>query len=245
MVYPAYAQSLPEATGVPGVRNVTVLREGDSIPATSFVDQSGHPFTFERLRGEDVVLSFIYTRCRDKNECPLISAKFETLQNALASRPVHLVEVTLDPAFDRPAVLARYGAQFEQRPDRWTLLTGQPERVLDFVAQFGIDPFEDPKVGLIHSERTAIVDKRGVIRYLIDEAGWSTDGVVAELDAIERAPSSPLARLDLALSRAAVAICGSGVAGFSGLADLAVFVLILAAFGWVFYRVGRAIARGI
>jgi hypothetical protein len=47
-------------------------------------------------------------------------------------------------------------------------------------------------------------------------------------------------RLDLWLSREAVAMCGSSVAGFSGLTDLLIVALIIAAGIYLFYRLARA-----
>src|ERR1700676_1879046 len=50
------------------------LQIGDRMPATRFIDQFGRRFDFAEFRGKSVVLAFIYTRCRDPKECPLISS---------------------------------------------------------------------------------------------------------------------------------------------------------------------------
>lgn len=230
------------AAAAPGalqsIRNVHILQEGERVPAAEFIDQNGKPFTFASLRGHDVVLAFIYTRCRDSRMCPLISAKFGQLQDAFKNTDTKLVEVTLDPEYDTPAVLTKYAALFGAR---WTLLTGDPNEVLDFDARFGIQPFADPNLGLIHTERTVIVDRQGVIRYLIDDPAWEPAGIIAQVNEVDHRSANFFARLDLALSRAAVAVCGDRVAGFSGLVDLLVLAVIVAAFGWGFYRIGRAI----
>ncbi|MBV8363113.1 MAG: SCO family protein [Candidatus Eremiobacteraeota bacterium] len=223
------------------IRRVPILQEGDRVPQTRFVDQDGRAFSFAQFLGRNVVLAFIYTRCRDPRMCPLISAKFGQLQTAFANTDTHLVEITLDPQYDTPPILKRYAAVFGAHSDRWTLGTGNADRVLDFDARFGIQPFPDPAAGIIHTERTALIDRTGTIRYLIDDPSWSVSGIVAQVNAIDRKADNPIARLDLALSRAAVAICGDRVAGFSGLFDLAVVMVILAAFGYAFYRIGRAI----
>ncbi len=97
------------------------------------------------LRGQDVVLAFVYTRCQDARMCPLISAEFGRLQRTIGTRPIHLVEVTLDPAYDRPAVLRRYATTFGADPKRWSLVVGDAEPTLDFAARFGIGAFPDPK----------------------------------------------------------------------------------------------------
>src|SRR5271165_73880 len=117
------------------LRAARLLQVGEHMPATRFVDQFGHGFDFAAFRGKSVVLAFIYTRCADPRECPLISSNFHTLQKRLANGSYHLVELTLDPTYDRPPVLARYGALFGADAKRWTLGTGDPGSVLDFEAR--------------------------------------------------------------------------------------------------------------
>ena len=149
--------------------------------------------------------------------------------------------MTLDPSYDRPSVLARYGAQFGADAKRWTFGTGDPDTVRDFNARFGVDPFADPRVGLIHTERTVLIDPRGKVVDFIDQAGWTAADVTARLQAVESQPSSVLARLDFELSKAAVAVCGNSVAGFSGLEDLAIVLVIFGAGGWLLLRLARKI----
>ena len=211
------------------------------MPATRFVEQRGRGFSFADFRGQSVVLAFIYTRCRDPKECPAISSSFHVLQTRLASGRYHLVEMTLDPSFDRPYVLANYGKSFRADPTRWTFGTGDPTTVLDFDARFGIDPFADPRLGLIHTERTVIIGPDGKIVDYIDQAGWAPADVVARLQGVESQPSNLLARLDFELSKAATAVCGNRVAGFSGLEDLAIVLVIIGAGGWLLQRLARKI----
>jgi cytochrome oxidase Cu insertion factor (SCO1/SenC/PrrC family)/Cu/Ag efflux protein CusF len=228
------------------LRNVHHVVVGEYAPdATNFVDQSGKPFTLRDLRGQAVVMAFIYTRCRDARECPLITARFGALQQRFANQPVHLVEVTLDPAYDSPRILARYGKTFGANPARWTFLTGKPDDVLDFAAQFDVTAFPDERVGLIHPERLVVLDRYGAIRELIDDGSWSPDEVVATVRNDEQLSSNPFERLDLWLSSAAVSICGNSVAGFSGFTDLLAIAGIAIVTIYALWRLGRGIARGI
>jgi hypothetical protein len=163
------------------------------------------------------------------------------LQQRTTPNALHLVELTLDPAFDKPAVLRAYGRRFGADPARWTFLTGNPNKVLDFAAQFDVTAFSNREAGLIHSERTVIVDGDGVVRQLIDEVAWDPDEIIAQVRANERLASNPIARLNLWLSSAAVAMCGNSVAAFSGFEDLLIVLAIFGVSGWVLYRIGRAI----
>jgi len=225
-------------------RNVHHVVVGEYVPAGSFVDQFGHTLTLRDLRGQTTVMAFIYTRCRDARECPLVTSRFRLLQERFRGQPVHLVLVTLDPAYDRPSVFAAYGKMFDADPTRWTLATGDPEAVLDFAAQFDVTAFPDERIGLIHPERIVIIDTFGTIRELVDEGAWTPDEIVAAVQHDERLAGNPIQRLDLWLSAAAVSVCGNAVAGFSGFTDLLTVFAIAGFFGFLLWRIGRGIARG-
>jgi cytochrome oxidase Cu insertion factor (SCO1/SenC/PrrC family) len=156
---------------------------GDTVPDLVFVDQRGRATTLAALRGTPYALTFMYTRCRDPRMCPFVSAKLHMVQSRTAGSPVQLVEVSLDPAYDRPPVLARYGTTFGADPSRWHLLTGEPKPVLDFAARFGILERSAGPTTIIHSERLAIVDARGRIVRLIDNAAWNADDIANALKA--------------------------------------------------------------
>ncbi len=226
------------------LRNVHHVVVGEYAPTPTLEDQNGKSFSLRSLRGQTVVMAFVYTRCRDARECPFITSRFTVLQERFHDAPVHLVLVTLDPAYDRPAILTRYGRTFGQDPARWTFVTGDPDAVLDFAAQFDVTAFPDERVGLIHPERTVVLDRYGAIRELIDEGAWSPDEIVATVRHDERLASNPLERLDLWLSSAAVSVCGNAVAGFSGFTDLLTVLAIGSFFGFLLWRLGRSIANG-
>jgi protein SCO1 len=225
------------------LRRVTPLKVGDTVPDTAFVDQNGKPFKMSNLRGQDVLLAFVYTRCQDARMCPLISGKFHAVQQRIGARKMHLVEVTLDPSYDRPDVLARYGKLFGADAKQWTLAVGDADPTLDFAAKFGITAFPDPTIGIIHAENTVEIDPEGRIRTMITETSWQPDEIIADVDNSRGEASNPIARLNLWLSRAAVAMCGNNVAAFSGLADIGVVLLIVLSFGYLLFRLARGIAK--
>jgi hypothetical protein len=99
-------------------------------------------------------------------------------------------------------------------------------------------------VGLIHPEKTVILDRYGAIRELIDEGAWTPAEIEAAVQHDERLASNPFERLDLWLSSAAVSMCGNAVAGFSGFTDLLTVIGIAAFFSFLLWRVGRSIAKG-
>ena len=123
------------------------------------------------------------------------------------------------------------------------LAVGDTEPTLDFAARFGITAFPDPNSGIIHAENTVEIGPDGRVRSMITENAWQPDEIIADIDNSRGEASNPFARFDLWLSRAAVAICGNNVAAFSGLEDLGIVLLIVAAFGYLLFRLARVIAK--
>ncbi|MEO6913395.1 MAG: SCO family protein [Candidatus Baltobacteraceae bacterium] len=164
--------------------DVSELQIGDLVPSTTLIDQNGAPFSLAGFRGQPIVLTFVYTRCKERDECPLISGKFHELQSAFAHTDTHLVEVTLDPRYDRPAALAKYARQFDANPKRWTFGTGDPKTVFRFDSQFGVDPYPSKKGDIIHGLDTAVIDRSGVIRNEMYDARWSPKTIIAEVNAL-------------------------------------------------------------
>ena len=203
----------------PVARRVVPLHVGDVVPDTPFVDQNARPFRFSMLRGQDVVLSFIYTRCQDARMCPLISAHFNQLQSKIGTRKLHLVEVTLDPTYDRPPVLARYARAFGADARHWTLAVGDAEPTLDFAARFGVTAFPDPVAGIIHTENTVEIGPEGRIRAMITDTTWQPDQIIADIDNSRGGASNPFARSD----------------------RLGVVLLIFGALAYLLFRLARGI----
>ena len=222
---------------------VPLLHEGDAVPSLPLVDQSGRAFSFERFRCDAVVLSFIYTRCADPRMCPLVSAKFEQLQRRIGAAPIRLVELTLDPRFDTPAVLRRYGRAFGQDPARWTLATGAPATLDELAARMGVASEWTKPGTLVHTEALIVLDGNGVVNRIVDGNSWTPDDVLALAGAAAGERPAPLAQIVLWLT-AAVERCGGGSGSLNVLEAVALFAAMAAAIGAFLLRSLRASGRG-
>jgi len=98
------------------------------------------------------------------------------LQHDLSgSKDVVLVSFTVDPEFDKPAVLRQYATRYGADPQRWLFLTGDPEKIYPLIHDgFHLaaeqNQGEDRKPGyeVMHSTRLALVDGQGHIRGYYD-----------------------------------------------------------------------------
>src|SRR5436309_102425 len=67
----------------------------------SLRDQDGHQVTARSLRGRPVIVSFLYTHCRDT--CPLVADQVRGALDRLGGRGVPFVAVSVDPGGDTRA----------------------------------------------------------------------------------------------------------------------------------------------
>ena len=179
----------PESTSVPpsspGDREAERVQAGESIPDFALLDQNGQALRLSDFRGKAVVLTFIYTRCPIPNFCPLMSKNFQALQQRLEkSVPgrYHLLSISMDPQFDRPAVLKEYAARFQADEKHWSFGTGTEDQINSVTALFGL--FHEPENGLIsHDLRTALISPEGRLVHLWKSNVWTPYEVQRMLEA--------------------------------------------------------------
>jgi protein SCO1/2 len=229
---------------VPGLPNhlVThVMARGDQLPDYRFIAQNGRSMRFSDFRGKVLLLSFIYTRCPDLSVCPAISGKFAYLQHHLDPQHFQLVEMTLDPLADSPAVLAAYGRQFGADPAIWSLITGESAQVKNVLDSFALDPLETNPGRIIHSDTLVILGSDGKIADLIPTSGWEPDDVLATANDVAGLSSNPLRRFELATVAGVIAFCGGSLTTEIVLLDSLVFLLGVGILGgllvWITKRV--------
>ncbi|HVW18347.1 MAG TPA: SCO family protein [Solirubrobacteraceae bacterium] len=77
------------------------------IPAHDFTlrDQQGRSVSLAALRGQDVILTFMYTTCRDT--CPILASQIGVALSRLA-HPVPALAVSVDPRNDTPSSARKF-----------------------------------------------------------------------------------------------------------------------------------------
>ena len=176
-------------TPPPAIDHAEILEAGQEVPDIILVDQDGTPTLFSSFRGHRVALTFMYTRCPLPDFCPLIDRNFAAVQTALAKTPklsdVRLVTLTLDPAFDTPAVLKPHAEALNADTRVWSFLTGDPAEVKDFSAAFGIYVEGDQQhpEQITHNLRTAVIDPDGRLVKVQSGNSWTPAQLVADLSA--------------------------------------------------------------
>ena len=107
---------------------------------TVLFDQDGRAVRFysDVLRGNVVVVNFIFTRCTEA--CPLLTRRMNGVRRDLGDRfgrEVRFVSISVDPEFDTPQEMRRFAEKQEAAHTGWTWLTGKKEDVDRVLARLG------------------------------------------------------------------------------------------------------------
>ena len=207
------------------------------MPARRSSTNDGHVVELDRdFQGRTTLISFVFTRCPDRTLCPAISGKYAYLQARLDPRRFALVEITLDPHYDSPAVLRAYGEAF-----------GAKSCVVVLADGHGID---DPasarrfsgSIRCALARATSFTATNSIS--LRRRAGSATlpipavgipQAALAQARSIAGLSSNPFERFKLSLVASVVALCGGSQFAGIVLLELALFfvVLLLVAAGLV------------
>lgn len=137
------------------------LPEIGNIPQFEFTNSDGNTVTLDNLKGKVWVADFIFTTCT--MACPMMTGNMNIVHKKFKKNDnVRLVSISVYPEFDTPEVLKNYASQYDADTEKWLFLTGKEDAVKDIIRDgFKIGDYEDI---IFHSEKFALVDKKGIIR---------------------------------------------------------------------------------
>ena len=142
------------------------LEIGEPVPDFTMTTQDGKPLKLSDLRGNVVVLTFIYTRCPLPDFCPLMDRKFAELASRIAAIPERAQANSPDFAVVRPR--ARHarsaGASTRRfaglRRPLWSFAVASHEELAKIAAPLGLF-YEPGNNEIAHNLCTAIIDPAG------------------------------------------------------------------------------------
>src|SRR5262245_16511185 len=109
------------------------------VPNVPVITQDGKVLNFydDLIKDKIVVLSFVYTSCKDI--CPLSTARLGEAQDKLGDRvgrDIFFYSISIEPERDTPERLKQYADAFHAGPG-WLFLTGLPEDIKLIRDKFG------------------------------------------------------------------------------------------------------------
>lgn len=102
-----------------------------------------------------------YTTC--ENACPLLVSIMQQIETALPAElqpQVGFILVTFAPEHDTPPILRAYREKRHLDSQRWTLLHGQPDAVLELAVLLGVNYTKATLRGFAHTNLLTVLHRR-------------------------------------------------------------------------------------
>jgi len=142
---------------------LAVIREA---PDFALADTAGRTVQLSALRGQVVLIAFIYTTCADA--CPLLTQRMVLARTRLRAAGLEgktvFLSITVDPDHDTAEALHTYAGRFRAASDRWRFLTGEPLRVRAVLSAYGEWTKRAPGGSIDHPARLYLFDGQGRVR---------------------------------------------------------------------------------
>jgi len=168
---------------------------GEVVPDFHFVDQNGRKVSIAHFRGNPLLVTFVYTRCPLPDFCIRMSNNFvevaKTLkqQNPAAYAKLQMLSISIDPEYDKPAVLKQYAMNYmgntDPKLEHWTLVSGTPEETRKAAQFFGLTYLKDD-LQIVHDLRTAIIAPDGKLVELYEGNEWKPADVAAKMASLQK-----------------------------------------------------------
>jgi protein SCO1 len=147
----------PERTTVVGASGFAGSLAPPDVPVRDFTlhDQNGRRASLRQYRGRVVVLTFMYSTCRDT--CPITAT---TIRGAMddVGHDVPALAVSVDPANDTPDTAEAFLVKRGLSAGRMRFLLGTRAQLAPIWHAYGIRP---QGKGFDHSAYVLLIDKRG------------------------------------------------------------------------------------
>lgn len=134
---------------------------GNLAPDFTLTDQFGRSVTFSSLRGREVVMAFIDSRC--KTLCPLtanIMYNARTRLGASAASQVMLVAINANPAATSVAAVQSWSIDHGML-HQWLFLTGSAQQLQSVYHLYGVYVQVDSSGNDLHDAAMYIIDAQG------------------------------------------------------------------------------------
>lgn len=159
-----------------------VMPEGVRAPDFELRNQDGEPVSMRELRGEPVVVTFLYTTCEDS--CPI---QAQTVRGALdqLGHDVPALAIAVDPPRDTPERARRFLAE-QRATGRIDFVLGSRAELRPLWDGFAIQP---QSVTAEHQARFTLVDAEGFQRVGYPGSEATPERLAHDLALLEREAS--------------------------------------------------------
>ncbi len=151
----------PTPTQVVDTTILGLPMKGELAPDFTLVDQFGHPVALSALRGREVVMAFIDSRCTTL--CPLtanIMYDARTRLGASAASRVTLIAINANPTATSVAAVQSWSINHGML-HQWLFLTGTAQQLQSVYHLYGVYVQVDSSGNDLHDAAMYIIDAQG------------------------------------------------------------------------------------
>jgi len=159
---PAKAPCCTTNASAPGPFSDTSLYQLDS----TWTSATGKKLRMGAFKGQVQIVTMFFARC--EFACPILVHDMKRIEAALPATlrtNVGFLLVSFDSERDTPEALHAYSQRVELDTNRWTLLRGSPDDVLELAALLGIKFKRDSRGQFAHSNVITVLNAAGEIAY--------------------------------------------------------------------------------
>jgi protein SCO1 len=144
------------------------------LPGFKLHDQSGRAVSLSGERGKLVLLTFLYTHCKDV--CPLTAQNLSAAVRLLGPRrdDVRVLAVSVDPRGDTPAAVRRF-VRLHRLVPQFHYLIGSQAQLAPIWKAYSVTSVRRAKGDIDHTLYTVLADGSGKARVLYDATATPTD----------------------------------------------------------------------
>jgi protein SCO1/2 len=149
---------------------------------TIFTNDIARPLQLRALRGRPQIVTMFFAHC--SYACPLLVQHMKQIESRLPKNMltnVGFVLVSFDSERDTPEALSNYRKQQELPAERWTLLHGEYEDVLELSALLGVKFKKDVNGDFMHSNVITLLNSQGEIAFQQTGLKFEPDELIKRL----------------------------------------------------------------
>ena len=157
---PAAAGSNPHYIGA-------TIGNPETLPDFALHDQNGRLVSLRSQRGKVVLLTFLYTECRDV--CPLVAANLNAALRQLGAerKNVRVLAISVDPVGDTGKAVRQFVSSHRLVPE-FHYLRGTDAQLQPVWQAYDVTSIRHAKADVDHTLYTVLADRAGKGRVLYD-----------------------------------------------------------------------------
>jgi len=182
------------AQGKPDYRPAMIYHvpeKGDAVPDFKLRNQDSRTIHLSQFHGQELLITFIYTRCPLPNFCPLVTRNFAEIgkqinaDQALRGK-MHLLCVSFDPEHDTPDRLKAYGEQYIGSDAKsvfahWDFAVPEKPVLTEMAKYFNVGMSDASDGTITHTLSTTLIGRDGKVLKFYPGNEWTSQQVIADV----------------------------------------------------------------